>query len=273
MTAQQSPSDPSAALAARAAAVLREAAGLDSVDLAVVLGSGWTQAADLIGTTVASVAAEQLPGFHVSGVPGHSGRVTVVRSAAGQTVLVIGARTHLYQGLGVDAVTHGVRAAAALGAHAVVLTNGCGGIDPALAPGTPVLIADHINLTGESALRGPRFIDCTEVYSARLRSLAREVAPELPEGVYAQFRGPQYETPAEVRMARTLGADLVGMSTALEAVAARAEGLEVLGLSLVTNLAAGVSATPLSHAEVMEAGRSAAPVITKLLADIVGKIA
>ncbi|HEY9291743.1 MAG TPA: purine-nucleoside phosphorylase, partial [Microlunatus sp.] len=136
------------------------------------------------------------------------------------------------------------------------------------APGTPVLISDHINLTGQSPLRGATFIDLTEVYAGRLRDLAHQVSGDLPEGVYVQFRGPQYETPAEVRMAGILGGDLVGMSTALEAIAAREAGMEVLGLSLVTNPAAGIAAEPLNHAEVVQAGRDATERLRELLAGL-----
>lgn len=169
-------------------------------------------------------------------------------------------------------VVHGVRTAAAAGARVVVLTNGCGGLGPSWTPGTAVLIRDHLNLTATSPLEGATFVDLTDLYSTRLRAVAHEVDPTLPEGVYAQFRGPHYETPAEVAMAGVIGADLVGMSTALEAIAARHVGLEVLGLSLVTNLAAGVGTQPLSHDEVIEAGRTAAPRISWLLAVIVGRI-
>jgi purine-nucleoside phosphorylase len=150
-----------------------------------------------------------------------------------------------------------------------VLTNGCGGLNPSWVPGTPVLISDHINLTGASPLRGATFIDLTDLYSSRLRTLCRALEPSLPEGVYAQFRGPQYETPAEVRMAGIMGADLVGMSTGLEAIAAREAGLEILGLSLVTNLAAGMTGEPLNHEEVLEAGRAAAQRMGRLLARVV----
>jgi purine-nucleoside phosphorylase len=167
---------------------------------------------------------------------------------------------------------HGVRTAAAAGARVVVLTNGCGGLNPSWTPGTPVLIRDHINLTATSPLEGATFVDLTDLYSARLRAIAREVDPALPEGVYAQFRGPHYETPAEVAMAGRMGADLVGMSTTLEAIAARHAGLEVLGLSLVTNHAAGISGEPLSHDEVIVAGRAAGPRISRLLAAIVWRI-
>ncbi|WP_043535902.1 phosphorylase family protein, partial [Actinomyces polynesiensis] len=154
----------------------------------------------------------------------------------------------------------------------VVLTNGCGGLNPEWAPGQVVLIRDHINLTATSPLEGATFVDLTDLYSQHLRDLAHEVDATLPEGVYVQFPGPHYETPAEVRMAGIIGGDLVGMSTTLEAIAAREAGMEVLGLSLMTNLAAGISPDPLSHAEVLEAGREAAPRIARLLADIVARM-
>jgi purine-nucleoside phosphorylase len=165
-----------------------------------------------------------------------------------------------------------VRTAAATGARIMVLTNGAGGIKPHWAPGTPVLISDHINLTASSPLEGATFIDLTDLYSARLRAVAKSVDPSLDEGVYVQFRGPHYETPAEVQYAKTIGGHIVGMSTALEAIAARQAGMEVLGLSLITNLAAGISASPLSHAEVIEAGQAAEPVISALLAKIAGEL-
>lgn len=262
------------AVAARAAAVINKAAGVDSHDIALVLGSGWGQAADLIGETICELPAAEVPGFHSPVVAGHGGTLRSVRVGdTGAVALVLGARTHFYEDRGVRAVAHGVRTAAAAGCSTLVLTNGCGGLDPDWAPGTPVLISDHLNLTAASPLEGATFVDLTDLYSARLRGVAREIAPSLDEGVYAQFRGPHYETPAEVRMARIMGADLVGMSTALEAIAAREAGLEILGISLVTNLAAGVSDEPLSHAEVIEAGQAAGPRISDLLARIVGRIA
>ena len=262
------------ALAARAAAVINEAAGVDAHDIALVLGSGWGQAADLIGETISELPAAEVPGFHSPVVAGHGGTLRSVRVRdTGKTALVLGARTHFYEDRGVRAVAHGVRTAAAAGCSTLVLTNGCGGLNPDWAPGTPVLISDHLNLTAASPLEGATFVDLTDLYSSRLRGVAREIDPSLDEGVYAQFRGPHYETPAEVRMARIMGADLVGMSTALEAIAAREAGLEILGISLVTNLAAGVSDEPLSHAEVIEAGHAAGPRISDLLARIVERIA
>jgi len=154
----------------------------------------------------------------------------------------------------------------------MVLTNGAGGIRPEWAGGASVLISDHINLTASSPLEGANFIDLTDLYSAKLRAVAKEVDSSLDEGVYVQFRGPHYETPAEVQMAKAIGGDIVGMSTALEAIAARESGMEILGMSLITNLAAGIQSTPLSHAEVIEAGQAAEARISKLLAEIVGKI-
>jgi purine-nucleoside phosphorylase len=162
-----------------------------------------------------------------------------------------------------------VRTAAATGASTMVLTNGAGGIKEHWKPGTPVLISDHINLTADSPLEGATFVDLSDLYTPRLRELARSIEPSLDEGVYCQFRGPHYETPAEVQMAKTIGGHIVGMSTALEAIAARQAGMDILGMSLITNLAAGIQKTPLSHQEVIEAGREAEPVISALLARIV----
>ncbi|MFD1504397.1 purine-nucleoside phosphorylase [Georgenia yuyongxinii] len=260
-------------VASAAARLLAERTGVDRHDVALVLGSGWGGATELLGDTVAEVPATDVPGFSASTVAGHVGRLTSVRIAGtDRHALVIGARTHFYEGRDVRRVAHGMRVAAAAGARTVVLTNGCGGLEPEWAPGTPVLISDHINLTGASPLEGATFVDLTDLYSARLRALAREVDPALPEGVYVQFPGPHYETPAEVQMARRIGGHLVGMSTALEAIAARHAGLEILGLSLVTNPAAGISPTPLAHEEVLEAGRAAGPRISRLLAEIVRRL-
>ena len=245
--------------------MVRDRLGTDAVDLAFVLGSGWSAGTDAIGATLAEVPLAELPGFTTPVVAGHGGVLRLVETPAGKRALLFTGRTHFYEGRGVEAVVHGVRTAAALGARVLVLTNGCGGLDPNAVPGTPVLISDHLNLTGQTPLRGATFIDLTEAYAQRLRDLARSVEPELTEGVYAQFRGPQYETPAEVRMAARLGADLVGMSTALETIAAREAGMEVLGISLITNLAAGISPEPLSHAEVIQAGLAAAPRLSALL--------
>ncbi|MFC7594641.1 purine-nucleoside phosphorylase [Terrabacter sp. GCM10028922] len=260
-------------VAVDAAAVIAERTGTERHDVALVLGSGWGQTADLIGETLATVENADVPGFHGVSVAGHSGSMrSVAIGDTGRRALVFGTRTHFYEGRGVRAVVHGVRTAKAAGCRAIVLTNGCGGLNPAWAPGTPVLIRDHINLTAHSPIEGPNFVDLTDLYTPRLRDLAREVDPDLDEGVYVQFRGPHYETPAEVHMAKVLGGDLVGMSTTLEAIAARQSGLDVLGISLVTNLAAGISDTPLSHEEVLEAGQAAAARCGRLLADVVGRL-
>jgi purine-nucleoside phosphorylase len=165
-----------------------------------------------------------------------------------------------------------VRTAAAAGAGIAVLTNGCGALRETWQPGTPVLIRDHINLTSRSPVEGARFVDLTDLYSPRLRQLCRQVDASLDEGVYVQLPGPHYETPAEITMIRTIGGDLVGMSTTLEAIAAREAGMEVLGLSLVTNLAAGISGAPLDHREVLEAGTAAAARMGSLLAAVLDRI-
>lgn len=256
------------ALAADAAAALRSQLGVSALDAAIVLGSGWATAAAELGEVIGSVSLSDLPGFTAPVVAGHGGAVSALRTASGRVVALFTGRTHLYEGRGAHAVVHGVRTAAAAGASRLVVTNGCGGLNPAWHPGTPVLLSDHINLTGTTPLVGPRFVDMTEAYSPSLRSLARSVDPALDEGVYVQFHGPAYETPAEVRMAAALGGTLVGMSTALETIAAKEAGMEVLGISLVTNLAAGMSGNPLNHEEVIEAGRQAVPRLRNLLAGL-----
>jgi len=255
-----------------AAATLARLTGIQRHDIALTLGSGWGKAADAIGETVAAIPAEEVPGFHASGVPGHSGSLRSIRLADGRHALVIGARTHFYEGRGVRAVVHGVRTAAAAGARVVILTNGAGGIDPAFGAGEAVLIDDHINLTAASPIEGANFVDLTDLYSARLRRIARSEEPSLQEGVYVQLPGPHYETPAEIRYLRAIGGQIVGMSTALEAIAARQAGMEVLGLSLITNPAAGMGEDPLDHEEVLAAGREAEPRLADLLARIVARL-
>lgn len=259
-------------VAAHAAEQLAAASGVAAYDVALTLGSGWGRAAEHLGETVAEIPAADVLGFSASGVAGHSGTLRSIRMPDGRHALVIGARTHFYEGHGVRRVVHSVRTAAAAGARTMVLTNGAGGIREHWTPGTPVLISDHVNLTAASPLEGATFIDLTDLYSARLREIARRVDPSLEEGVYVQFRGPHYETPAEVQMAKTIGGHIVGMSTALEAIAARQAGMEVLGFSLITNPAAGISPTPLSHAEVLAAGTAAEPVIGALLAKVVAAL-
>ncbi|MEF2977710.1 purine-nucleoside phosphorylase [Subtercola sp. YIM 133946] len=259
-------------IAREAAGQIAEKSGIAKHDIALTLGSGWAKAADLIGETVATIPATEIVGFSAPAVVGHVGSLRSVRLPNGTHALVIGARTHYYESHGVRRVVHSVRTAAAAGASVMILTNGAGGIRETWSPGQPVLISDHINLTADSPLEGATFIDLTDLYSKRLRDVAKGVDASLDEGVYVQFRGPHYETPAEVQMAKTIGGHIVGMSTALEAIAAREAGMEVLGMSLITNLAAGISSTPLSHAEVIEAGRSAEPVISALLARIVAAL-
>lgn len=261
-------------VARAAAAVIAQKSGAPTHDVALVLGSGWGETADRIGETLATIDNTEVPGFAKAAVAGHSGTMrSVAVGDTGRRALVFGTRTHFYEGRGVRAVVHGVRTAAAAGCRTIVLTNGCGGLQEQWGPGTPVLIRDHLNLTAASPLEGATFVDLTDLYSPRLRAIAKQVDAGLDEGVYAQFRGPHYETPAEVQMAKVLGADLVGMSTTLEAIAARHAGLEVLGISLVTNLAAGISASPLSHAEVLEAGQAAAQRCGSLLAEVVTRVA
>ncbi|MGO1661467.1 MAG: purine-nucleoside phosphorylase [Canibacter sp.] len=259
-------------LAQSAARALLEQAGIDRIDIALTLGSGWGRAAEAVGELVAEIPADSIPGFQSSGVIGHSGTLSVFRLDDGRLVLVIGARTHLYEGRGIDAVAHGVRTAAAAGAKIVVLTNGAGGINSDYEVGEAVLISDHINLTAASPLVGSNFVDLTDLYSADLRELAREVEPSLRDGVYAQVTGPHFETPAEIQYFKMIGADAVGMSTALEAIAAREAGLKVLGFTLITNLAAGISPEPLDHEEVIAAGKAAEARLGDLLGGVVAKL-
>ncbi|QKW19845.1 purine-nucleoside phosphorylase [Kitasatospora sp. NA04385] len=266
------PADPYAA--ARAAADrLRELTGAERHDVALVMGSGWVPAADALGEALAEFPVTDLPGFPAPAVAGHAGTVRSVRIPGGERrALVFLGRNHYYEGHGVATVVHGVRTAAAAGCRTVVLTNGCGGLREGWVPGQPVLISDHINLTADSPIVGANFVDLTDLYSKRLRTLCREIDPSLDEAVYVQFRGPHYETPAEVNMARVIGGELVGMSTTLEAIAAREAGAEVLGISLVTNLAAGITGEPLNHAEVLEAGRASAERMGALLAKVLERI-
>ncbi|HWF82928.1 MAG TPA: purine-nucleoside phosphorylase [Streptosporangiaceae bacterium] len=272
------------AAAQASAANLALLTGAPQHKVAVVLGSGWAPAADAIGAPATEFALDELGGFAQPSVPGHLAMARSVvlggihdeHGGDSLRVLVYLGRTHLYEGHPVDAVVHGVRTAAAAGCEVIVLTNASGGINPSYGVGQPVLLSDHINLTGRSPLSGPeppppygsRFVDLTAVYSPRLRALARQADPSLAEGVYAALPGPHYETPAEIRMLRSAGADMVGMSTALEAIAARHLGVEVLGISLVTNAAAGLSGGDLDHAEVIAAGRAAAGRVGALLAQI-----
>lgn len=255
-------------LAAEAAEKLADLTGVARHDVALVMGSGWLPAVDALGPAAAEISSTDLPGFAPPTVEGHAGRIRSVR-CGDKNLLVFLGRTHFYEARGVAAVVHGVRMAAAAGCESVVLTNGCGGLREAWQPGTPVLISDHINLTATSPIEGANFVDLTDLYSPRLRSLCHQVDPSLDEGVYVQLPGPHYETPAEIGMVRAIGGDLVGMSTTLEAIAAREAGMEILGISLVTNLAAGITGEPLNHEEVLEAGRNAASRMGELLGGVV----
>jgi purine-nucleoside phosphorylase len=266
-------------VAETAAAEFARRSGWPHHDAAVVLGSGWQDAANGIGTDAVELSTSELLGFVAPTVAGHQGRVRSV-DIAGRRVLVLVGRVHLYEGRSPAEVVHPVRMAVAAGAGVVVLTNAAGGIDPAYRVGQTVLIRDHLNLTGRSPMGGPppptgyaaRFVDLTDCWSPRLRELARQADPGLAEGVYAALPGPHYETPAEIGMLRLAGADLVGMSTVLEAIAARHHGAEVLGLSLVTNAAAGVADLPVGHEEVLAAGAAAAPGLARLIADVISRL-
>ncbi len=251
---------------------------------AVVLGSGWQEAADAIGPTVVELALADLGGFPEHTALGHGATVRRVDlpvdgvPGATRSVAVFLGRAHLYEGHSPATVVHAVRTAAAAGVEAVVLTNAAGTLDPVRPVGRPVLIADHLNATARSPLTGPppppphrsRFVDLTDLYSRRLRDLARRVDPGLAEGVYAGLPGPHFETPSEIDAYRTLGADVLGFSTVLEAIAARHVGVEVLGVSLVTNLCAGLQ-DAVDDQEVLATGRSAAPELGRLLRDVLSQ--
>ncbi len=261
--------------ATQAATALAELTGKVHHDVALVMGSGWISAADALGQPTHEFAVTKLPGFPEPTVAGHGG---IVRSydlqGAHGTIraLVFLGRTHLYEGKGIEPVVHGVRTAVKAGCKAVILTNACGGISRDYKVGQPVIIRDHISMTGVSPLIGADFVDLTDLYSKRIRALLKEEDPSLAEGVYVHWRGPAYETPAEINMLRTMGADLVGMSTVPEAIAAHALGAEVVGISLVTNAAAGVTGEKLSHEEVMAAGKAAAGRMGELLGKVLHKI-
>ncbi|HEX5828650.1 MAG TPA: purine-nucleoside phosphorylase [Candidatus Limnocylindrales bacterium] len=240
----------------------------------IVLGSGLGSLTDGLADPV-SIPFEELPGWPVATAPGHAGRL-LLGTLAGIPVAALQGRFHLYEGNDPGLVVQPVLLFRRLGAELVVLTNAAGGVNPAYGPGTLMVIGDHLNLTGRTPLLGqnadelgPRFPDMTDVWAPRLRARLHEAARvegvELEEGIYAGLLGPAYETPAEVRMLHTLGADAVGMSTVLEAIAARWAGLEVCGVSLVTNAGAGYSGQPLSHEEVLEAGAAAGPNLARVL--------
>jgi purine-nucleoside phosphorylase len=239
-----------------------------SPEWAIVLGSGLGPFVERVEVT-ATLPFDQVPGLPVSTVPGHAGRFVFGKIGAAPVVIAQG-RVHLYEGRTAREVTAGVRFMAACGAQQIVLTNAAGSANPEFAPGSWMLLADHINFTGTSPLLGgPHFLDMSEVYSEKLRrhfaKTAAALGVTLHEGVYAGQTGPQYETPAEVRMLRLLGADAIGMSTVLEAIQARALGMDVAGFSCMTNWAAGISSRPLSHDEVMETGCAAAATLMDIL--------
>jgi purine-nucleoside phosphorylase len=272
-TVPQEPSDPFT-LAAADAVRLGERLGAHRA--AVVLGSGWAEVGSALGTTRGEMAMADLAGIPTPTVPGHGGTirsVTVERSEGEPLpVLVLAGRSHLYEGHPPATVVHAVRTAVLHGCTTVLLTNAAGSLRAEVGIGSPVLIADQLNLSGANPMcgaeppaeHGGRFADLSELYSPRLRGVARTSDPSLVEGVYAGVLGGSYETPAEIRMLRTLGADLVGMSTVLEAIAAHHLGAEVFGVSLVTNLAAGMQTT-LDHADVLAAGAASTGSLITLL--------
>ncbi len=260
-----------AAMIAEAGAYLRSQLGSRAeVKIAIVLGSGMGAfASQLLNPTILSY--EQIPHFSMSAVPGHAGQL-VAGTLGGTPVLVLQGRVHAYEGYSANIVVFAVRTLAALGVKVLVLTNAAGGIRLNLQQGQLVLLSDHINLTGLNPAGGPvpagqpRFFDMTEAYSRRLRELAQAASDiSLTEGTYIGVLGPSFETPAEIRAFRTMGADLVGMSTVLETIAARQAGMQVLGISCVTNMAAGITAHPLSHEEVLATGRATEQQLAALL--------
>jgi purine-nucleoside phosphorylase len=251
-------------------------------EVGIVLGSGLGGLADEL-TDVVAIPFAELPGWPAATAPGHVGRLLVGR-LEGVPVAMLQGRLHLYEGHDPGLVVQPVLLMGRLGARTVVLTNAAGGVDPSYGPGTLMIIGDHINLTGHSPLVGPnadtigpRFPDLTDVWSPRLRARLREafaaVGVDHTEGVYIGLVGPSYETPAEVRMLRGLGADAVGMSTVLEAIAARWAGIEVCGVSLVTNAGAGYTGQPLTHEEVLASGAIAGPRLARVIRRFVGTLA
>ncbi|MEY3115808.1 MAG: hypothetical protein RL611_522 [Actinomycetota bacterium] len=262
--------------AEEAASVIATLTGKPRHSIAFVMGSGWIDAAEKFGTPTHEIPLHSLPGFEKSTVQGHGSALrsySIARNGKENLdVLVFLGRTHLYEGKGIEPVVHGVRTAVKAGASIVVLTNACGGINPEYSVGQPVIIKDHISLTGVSPIRGANFVDLTDLYSARIRAILKSADSTLAEGVYAHWYGPTYETPAEIRMIRTLGADLVGMSTVPEAIAAHALGAEVVGISLVTNAAAGMTGEKLSHDEVIAAGKASAAKMGTLLSRLITEL-
>jgi purine-nucleoside phosphorylase len=245
--------------------------------VAIVLGSGLGPLADQV-TDAVRIPYAEIPGFHVPTVPGHKGEL-VCGTLGGKMVLCQSGRFHAYEGHSADVTALPVRMFAALGIGTLILTNAAGGVNPKFGPGTLMLIADHINLTGRNPLVGParpgetRFPDMTSAYDKELKALARRVSKAtgvaLAEGVYMGLLGPTYETPAEVKLVATLGGDAVGMSTVLEVIAARARGMRCLGISTITNAAAGITAAELDHNEVMEVAAKVGKDLGRLVEGIV----
>lgn len=258
---------PDATAAARA---LADATGVESHDVALVLGSGWTGAVSALEQVGDDVPLGTLPGFETPTVAGHGGAVRSLRVGE-LRVLAFTGRSHYYESRDAQLVAHAVRTAAACGCRSVVLTNASGAIRDDLEAGDLVLVSDHINLTGASPLVGARFVDLSNLYSDRLRALCLAIDPGLREGVYAGYWGPNYETPAEIRAYRVMGADIIGMSTVLEAIAAHEAGLEVLAISLVTNRAAGLGGR-LDHAEVLETAARSVERMRALLAALLPRL-
>jgi len=264
-------SDPLQA-AVQAAAEIAERTGFAAHDIALVMGSGWVTAVDALGEPKFECNAEELTGFLPPAVEGHSGKVRSYEIEDGGKkvrALVFLGRTHLYEGKGMEPVVHGVQTAVKAGCKVILLTNACGGINTNYKVGQPVLIRDHISLTAATPLVGATFVDLTDLYSKRLRAIVKSADSSLEEGVYVHWRGPTYETPAEILMMRGMGADLVGMSTVPEAIAAHALGAEVLAISLVTNAAAGVTGEKLNHEEVIAAGKAAASRMGALIKSVI----
>lgn len=247
-------------------------------DLIAVLGSGWADATSILGDGP-ELSVADIPGFMTPSALGHGGKIKSITIGSSRVLLLTG-RTHLYEGHGVAPVVHGIRTAFAAGCRTVVLTNGAGCLRTDWKIGEPVVIKDHINLTGHSPLTGSnppspyagRFVDLTDAYSPRLRAITRSVQPTINEAVYLGLHGPHYETPAEIHAAKSWGAEMVGMSTVLETIAARHLGMEVLALSLATNLAAGINPQPLSGEEVIAVGKAAAKRVGVLLRDVLSAI-
>lgn len=256
--------------ATAAASALADATGVERHDVALVLGSGWTDAVSGLTQVGDDVPLGALPGFEAPTAAGHGGAVRSLR-LGDLRVLAFTGRSHYYESRDAQLVAHAVRTAAAGGCHIVVLTSASGGIRDDLQVGELVLVSDHINLTGASPLVGAKFLDLGNLYSDRLRTLCLEIDPGLREGVYAGYWGPNYETPAEIRAYRVMGADIIGMSTVLEAIAAHGAGMEVLAISLVTNRAAGLGGR-LDHAEVLAAAARSVERMRALLAALLPRL-